>query len=449
MSTAAGEPPVRRYSIAHLLLLVPWVALVLGAWKSIEDNSFLWHVRAGTLQLSQGRVLTEDPFSFTMLGEPWRTQSWLAELGYGWLEGLTGLGFVPFMLLVMSALTLGGLALIAYRKSQNLLVTALLLILSTLGLLSFLVPRPVIFSYLLMVLVVLSWGRPETRWTVPFLIWAWAALHASFVIGLVYIGLVVVMNRQWREIPKCIVAGLVTLATAHGLGVVGFLLDFGAGSEALSSLTEWRRPGLFEPVFLPFLALLVVVVVGAFRDRTHPRHLWLIVPFTLLGMSSVRAIPPAFIALFPLAANALSGLKVGLRSSQSPRATMTLAGAILVVPFLALGGSGLSPVRFPVEATGRLSDVPTFHDDVVGGFLIWAEGPDRLVYVDDRAELYGERLGELVAVRTGESDWRPVFERDGIEQAILANGESLIDRIQDEGGWSVVYEDDSFTILRP
>ena len=39
----------------------------------------------------------------------------------------------------------------------------------------------------------------------------------------------------------------------------------------------------------------------------------------------------------------------------------------------------------------RLADVPTFHDDSTGGYLIWAEGPERLVYIDDRAELYGER----------------------------------------------------------
>ena len=47
-------------------------------------------LRAGELQLEIGRVLTTDPFSFTAGGEAWRTQSWLAELGYAWLEDVTG-----------------------------------------------------------------------------------------------------------------------------------------------------------------------------------------------------------------------------------------------------------------------------------------------------------------------------------------------------------------------
>jgi hypothetical protein len=70
MSQAALEPQVRRFSIAQLALLLPWVALVIGAWGPLVDNSFLWHIRSGTLQMELGAVLTTDPFSFTMNGEP-------------------------------------------------------------------------------------------------------------------------------------------------------------------------------------------------------------------------------------------------------------------------------------------------------------------------------------------------------------------------------------------
>ncbi len=45
--------------------------------------------------------------------------------------------------------------------------------------------------------------------------------------------------------------------------------------------------------------------------------------------------------------------------------------------------------RFPSDAAiaaagpGRF-----FHDDAVGGYLIYRDGPNRLVYVDDRVELF-------------------------------------------------------------
>lgn len=446
MTEAAG-PEWRRLSIAHLVLLVPWIALVIDAWDPLVDNSFLWHIRAGTLQNEFGAVLTADPFSFTMGGESWRTQSWLVELLYGWAESLTGLGFVPYMVLLVSGLTFVAIGLVAYGRSKSVPATGFVLILSVLALISFLVPRPVIFSYLLMALVVLAWERPKTLWSLPFLFWIWAAVHASFVIGLLYIGLSMVMNKEWRRIPTGIVAGLATLATAHGLGVVSFLLDFLESSEALRYLTEWRRPELLEPVFLPFLGGLVFVVIGAFRDRIYPHHLWLVVPLALLGMNSVRAIPPAWLALVPLVALSLSGLEIGSRSGLRRRLAAVFVVVVLVLPFLLAEDGTLSEERFPVEALARLDQAPTLHSDVVGGFLIWAEGPDRKVYIDDRAELYGDRMGEFVAVRSGRADWEPVFRRDGIEQALLAVEEHLVPELLD-AGWVTVHEDEHFIILR-
>ena len=154
--TEAAARPQRRITIWHLLLLAPWVAVGVGAWKAITDNSFLWHVRAGTLQMQTGRVLVEDPFSFTMAGESWLTQSWLVELLYGWLEGRGGLGFVPVMLVVVGLLTFATVGCIAYQASGSVPAAAAVLLLTLFVLVTFLVPRPVLFSYLLMALVVLA-----------------------------------------------------------------------------------------------------------------------------------------------------------------------------------------------------------------------------------------------------------------------------------------------------
>lgn len=449
MTTAAEGPHRRRYTIAHLLLLAPWVALVAGAWKAITDNSFLWHVRAGTAQVGQAEVLTADPFSFTMPGESWLTQSWLAEILYGWLEEATGLAFVPFMLVVVGGLTFVAIGLISYERARSVAATALLLLVSVVALISFLVPRPVVFSYLLMSLVILAWSRPRTRWSLPFLFWLWAAVHGSFVIGLVYVGIMVLLDREWRALPTAIMCGLATLVTAHGLGVVRFLLDFGASRAALDALTEWRRPGLGDVAFVAFLALILVIVIGFYRRRIGLSRLLLVIPFLALGVSSVRAIPPAFLALLPLAATSLAGLRIPFQTALTPRLAGIAGLAVLALPFFLRSDARLPEDRFPIAALAHLTDARTYHDDVTGGFVIWAEWPERQVYVDDRAELYGARLSELVSVRTGETDWRPVFERDGIEQALLITGEPLAVSLEEEGGWSPRYQDENFVILAP
>ncbi len=446
MTTPAARPSVRRFSIAQVALIIPWVALVIDAWSPIRDNSFLWHVRAGTLQIEIGEVLTRDPFSFTMGGERWLTQSWLAELLYGWAENATGLGFVPWMLLATSTLTFAALGLIAFRESSSVTATAFVLILSTLLLISFLVPRPVMFSFLLFGSVILAWDEPKLRWALPFLFWIWASVHGSFAIGLAYVGLRIVTRREWRVLPIAIVAGLATLTTAHGLGVVEILLDFNEARDTLPLLSEWRRPSVASPVFLSFLGGVAFIVIGAYRGRVRLVHLWMIVPFLLLGFSSLRAVPPAWFGLVPLVAMALGGLSLGSKDRLGAGPTLLFFLVVLLIPFALRGDAELDDDRFPIEARDSLTKERTFHDDRVGGYLIWADWPGRLVYLDDRAELYTDRMAEFVSIRNGETAWEPVFARDGIEQALLRSDDLLVDELV-EAGWQSVYRDEAYTVL--
>jgi hypothetical protein len=446
--TATATPPKRRFSLAHLALMVPFVALVIDAWAPIRDNSFLWHVRAGTLQLDAAEVITADPFSFTMLGERWLTQSWLVELIYGWGEANWGLGFVPPMMLVLSSVTFLGIGLVAYRRSRSEWSTAVIVALTTLLMISFLVPRPVLFSLALFVLVVVAWDRSSTRWTIPFLFWIWASVHGSFAIGLVYIGLTMIMEWDWKSLPTAIVAGLVTFFTAHGLGVLEFLLDFSKAGEAVALLSEWRQPELLSLVFAPFLIGVGLIVVGAARQRITPRHLIVIVPFLVLALSATRAVPPAWIALVPLMATALAGLAAGERRRFSAAAAIVFGLVVLITPWFIISDGSIDEERFPVVAATELADVPTFHDDSAGGYLIWSQGPERLVFIDDRAELYGDRMAEYVEVRDLERDWEPVFERDGIQQALLKADEDLVGELL-AAGWESTYEDEKYVVLRP
>jgi hypothetical protein len=446
--SAAERPSPRRFSLAHLALVIPWVALVIDAWAPIRDNSFLWHVRAGTLQADAAEVLNADPFSFTMLGERWLTQSWLAELLYAWGERNWGLGFVPPMMLLLSSITFLGIGLLAYRRSGSEWSTAIIVALTTLLMISFLVPRPVLFSLALFALVVVAWERPSTRWTIPFLFWVWASVHGSFAIGLAYIGLTIIMEQDWRALPTAIAAGLATFLTAHGLDVLEFLLDFSEAGPALALLSEWRAPELLSVVFAPFLIGVGLIVVGAARQRITPRHLIVLVPFLILALSATRAVPPAWIALVPLLATALAGLATGARRRFSTPPAIVFGLIVLLTPWFIISDGAIDEERFPVAAATHLVDVPTFHDDSAGGYLIWSQGPERLVFIDDRAELYGDRMFEYVEVRDLERPWEPVFERDGIEQALLKADEGLIGELE-AAGWTRSYEDEEFVVLVP
>jgi hypothetical protein len=449
MTETALRPSRQRFSVAQLALLIPWVALVIDSWSPIRDNSFLWHIRAGQLQIDAGQVLTHDPFSFTKLGEPWLTQSWLVELFYSWGEDRTGgVGFVPWMMLFLTFVTFAAIGLISYKRSKSPTSTFVVLLISTVLMLSFLVPRPVIFSFALFALTLLAWETPRARWALPLIFWIWASAHGSFVIGLAYVGLSLIAEREWKWLPTAVVSGLVTLLTAHGLGVLTMLLDFASARDTLSLLSEWRRPGLTSPVFIPFLIGLAIIVYGLVKRRLPLRQLWVILPFAVLGSTALRAVPPAWLALVPAAATSLGPVRVGAASRISKVPGAVFAAVVLVIPFLVKDDGKLSDERFPIAAAATLENVKTFHDDRTGGYLIYEKGPDFLVYIDDRAELYGDRMAEFVAVRDGEEPWEPVFARDDIQQAILPTDSDLVAEIA-SAGWKTTYQDDEFIVLRP
>jgi hypothetical protein len=449
MTATAARPSRGRFSIAFLILAIPWVALVIDAWAPIRDNSFLWHIRAGELQIDGGAVLTEDSFSFTMLGDPWLTQSWLAELFYSWGEDVTGgLGFVAPMLLVLTVVTFVAIGLVAYRRSGSTMSTAIVSLLTVVLMISFLVPRPVVFSFALFGLALLAWESPKLRWALPFIFWIWASTHGSFAIGLAYVGLSLIAEKEWRWLPTAIVSGLVTLATAHGLGVVTMLLDFAEVGDTLALLSEWQRPGLTSPVFIPFLVGLALIAGGLLTRRLPLRQLIVVVPFAILGATSLRAVPPAWMGLIPAVAAALGPLRFGTKRRIGTIPAMIFVVFVLSLPFAIRGDGQLSEERFPVAATGVLENVPTFHDDRTGGFLIWAEGPEFLVFIDDRAELYGAHMAEFVSVRDGEEPWQPGFEEWGITQVLLPADSGLSTEIV-SAGWETVHQDENFVVLRP
>jgi len=184
------------------------------------------------------------------------------------------------------------------------------------------------------------------------------------------------------------------------------------------------------------------------KQRLDVGSLWVIVPFLALAMSATRAVGLAWLALIPIISTALAGIsRRGGRGFTRPVASV-IALLILAFPFLFTSPVTLDDQALPLAAAEALADVRTFHDDIVGGYLIYAGSLAEGVFIDDRVELYKERIAELVEVRAGVRPWEPVFERDRIEQTLLRAGEPLIERLTSVG-WAVTYQDDNFVVLAP
>ena len=128
-----------------------------------------------------------------------------------------------------------------------------------------------------------------------------------------------------------------------------------------------------------------------------------------------------------------------------------LIGLVLVIAIVAplvLVPHRLDEKRFPADETVTAAGAgPIFYSDVVGGYLIYRDGPEELVTIDDRAELYGVEYFESYLRAVG-GHYRPFFSEVGIRSVIAVSDWSLREVLEDDG-WRVVAEDDSFVTLLP
>lgn len=428
--------------------MVPWAAVAIGAFKVIRDNSFLWHIRAGELQIESGSVLTQDPFSFTRLGEPWLTQSWLADAMYAWLHDLTGLAFTPWQLLLTGLVTLGLAATLVFRVTRSVTTTAILTFLTALLLVPVMVPRPVAFSFPLLLMVVLAWENPRLRWVLPFVFWLWASIHGSFFLGLLYIFLRWLAERDWPAWRFGLASGVATLLTAHGLGTAVTVGRFLALREELERMSEWQTPDFLSPVLLPFIMGLIIIMLGGMRGNVVRTDFWVFLPFLMLALSANRGVLPAWLAILPITAKALGPIEWRKGRGFPMPVALTAALMIIAVPLPFVRAPELDAERFPLGAASHLLDRRTFHDDAAGGFFIYNSQFTEGVYVDDRVELYQAAIGEFVDVRDGRIDYEPVFARWEIEQAVVTSGGPL-HRLLEADDWQEFYRDADFTVMRP
>jgi hypothetical protein len=444
---------VSKLRITHLRFMVPFLIIAWRAGLPVGDNSFLWHVRAGTEQLAMGRVLTTDPFSFTANGLPWRSQSWLIELGYGWLERMTGgIQWVPALKLVAMALTVALLGLVVFRVvGRNHLLTLAALLVIVWQAAPSVIPRPALIGYVFLALVIaFTFTERRPLWLLPPLFWVWASIHGTYPVGLGLLLLDAVRRRSQRQGVAVAIAGLATLATAHGIGAWWIVLQFFKSRGALDLIGEWQPPSFTDPFVLPFFLAVVGIIVAAIAGRVHRRDLWIVVPFLFFGLTASRNVWPAFMVLVPFAAAAFP-LRGATKERDGGEMVVVNWGiaVVLVVAAVVIVAKPvqLSESRFPSDAAlAALDEGRVFNGSVEGGYLIYADWPRHQVFIDDRAELYGaEGFERFQNIRTG-VDVEETFSALDIQQVLARRDWPLVGYLE-LLGWEYRYQDDYFVVM--
>ncbi len=472
-------------------LVVFLVSLVAQRDGLFSDGDPFWHIKAGSVMLEQQSLIDSDIFSHTAFGTPWTAHEWLSEIIMASIHNITGLeGLLCFFLLI-AAISFWLLFKITEKYANQwvtLVCVALALTLSQ----GHLAARPHMFTWLFMLitLAILTTGGKRLYW-LPVVMVIWANLHGGFILGLVLQMIFILgsilenhfsLKTPWHETlrqQKLPAVVLLISILAVGLNPFGYeLLAFpfqvskGVFSEMIK---EWKAPNLQEMwLFRLYLAAFVLLITLARRSVTWTERL-LIVFFLNAALTHIRHVSLMLIALAPFTARMLDSCfdkvrpkrvkheeskQLQLSTKSGPLATVVIALALIIsgsVDHRSL--SFLTPQKmFSVEAEqlNQLvayleEDQPAgnmFNEYTLGGYLLYALTPPPKVFIDGRADMYGEQiLTDYNSIKSTCSKRQELLDQYAIDWVVFETSSELLMDLKKSGLWQTTFENDGYEVV--
>jgi hypothetical protein len=203
--------------------------------------------------------------------------------------------------------------------------------------------------------------------------------------------------------------------------------------------------------------------------RLHARELLLVAVMMYAALRSVRHIPIFVLVAAPLLSAMIEAClqqsgEAGWLKRGLPLNRMKLAlNVIILAGFLAFAGfriryvlrmqSQVEAREFPVAAAAFLLNArppaPMMNHYNWGGYFIWKLYPEYKVFIDGRADVYGDKFLEEFASAyhiKGEY-WRVPLDRWNIQTVALPPDAPLVTALESSPGWTKIFEEPQAVIL--
>ena len=254
------------------------------------------------------------------------------------------------------------------------------------------------------------------------------------------------------------------LCNPNGLAGALYPLSYLGNNASTRYIAEWVSPDFHQPQYLFFEGLLLLILAAAMAARHRPRlaDVLLLLPFTYFAFDSVRNISLFAVIAAPIAAEMITSLlpETWLAATRRPvapsRAALNSLAAAVITLAVALPSVSARTSNH-AEQVALASDFPTgalqyiqrhglpargFDSYNWGGYLIWSLFPSKLVYVDGRPDMYGDRfMDQYIAAYNGDASWRTLFRRDRLCYALIEPSSGIARALAADHGWKVRYHD--------
>jgi len=471
--------PVRK-----LFLITLFSSIFYQGLRPIGDPDFWWHLRTGQLMEQTREILRADPFSWTVAAKPWITHEWLSELLFSTLFkiGSYQLLTITFSLLITTASLFSYLRCPPESKPYAAGFSLLLGALASSPLWG-VRPQMITLLFTSIFLYLLDRYRNQSQLKtlipIPLIMLFWVNLHAGYILGITLvvsyiigwaIELAVLKYSKKQRIDTSTRKSFLILIGVLGASLLTMVINpsglriFIYPFQTLSDpamqkyIQEWLSPNfhdlMWQPLALLILALIGVGMVGG--RRLSITKIILTMGFGYAALRSARHVPLFAVVVVPLLAEQLSSFIKINPIAQTPNRLMRWVNTIIVaaIVFVMIFTVAQLPkkqeeaeaIKFPKGAVewiikntpeGRL-----FNSYNWGGYLIWRLYPEYPVYIDGRADVYGEEmLTKFVDTYTAKSGWEEKLKQEDVRFVLVEADSKLADALKQSSYWKISYAD--------
>jgi len=465
----------------------------------LMDPDYYLHLMAGKYIVEHNMLPHVDVFSYTMAGQPWNMHEWLFEILLYCIHSLAGEnGIVLFTsgLGVLAFYVAFNAGIINGKKNYLSIVVVLLLF----GFYSiFIQPRPQLITFLcyaIFLFVIFDYKYRDTlRFAIilPVLMLVWVNSHGAYIFGIAFLCLFIACEylRRWMGTDKkcfdnklhrlTLIIAVTILASAINpyfikQWISPFLL---MNKDAMSVISEWRSPDFADFYYRAYLFSILVFVVHYIYLKKRPDLTELVLPGSLIFLSffAIRHIPLAILTIVPFALvtakhgyeikslkltnmgkwvkdRKKSGRDIGKKEYLMNGALLFIVVLSMIIIAPMLREKKLEKINsfLPVKAvnfivnngiSGRFFN--TYH---YGGYLIYRLYPQQRVFIDIRAEMYGDRfMRDYTSIYFGADGWEKIFDKYKFDYVICENNAVIRKLLLCKGDFNLAYSDSSHSVL--